>query len=295
MTTLFGCGGGSQQPKSTVTTLDPEGVFTPRRTTPTRTASSGTAASASSRSNDATPSDDDLFIDDSVLPESGGWSILLESFPGRDQLALARQRLPVVVRLFNRSDIHIRAVNHGYAIAMGAYDNPNSASAERDLDVVRRLRVGDMRPYAGAWMIPPRSAVVAGDRPEMNLAYARRTWPQARYSLQVEVWEAPSGSSTNERARFRKTAEERAFEIRQTGDPAFYFHGPNRSMVTVGLFSADDYDDRGGPTAVRSPVLRDLMERYPLNLMNGMELLETNRQSGRAVERRQRSMLIHVP
>lgn len=285
---LFGCASSQSNTSAGRSDLNPEGVFPTRSTTRAN-------GSRTNQSDDVEVATDAQSQGGDVLPQTGGWSILLESFPGRDQLALARQRLPHVSRMLGRNDVQIRAVNHGYAIVLGSYEEAESPAAERDLQFARTFRVGNQVPYGAAWLVPPRSAVIAGERPEMNLAYARRVWPNARYSLQVEVYQAPGNTSTSDRAKFRRAAEERAFEIRQEGDPAFYYHGRNMSMVTIGLFTTDDYDDRGGPTAVRSPELRALMERYPLNLMNGMEQWEKGWKDGQRVERRQRSMLIHVP
>ncbi len=80
--------------------------------------------------------------------------------------------------------------------------------------------------------------------------------------------------------------------MRTEGEAAFYFHGPRMSVVTVGVFFENDVDAVTGI----SRAVRDLQARYPSNLDNGKEIMETKRLPGGRVEKRtQPSFLINVP
>jgi hypothetical protein len=67
-------------------------------------------------------------------------------------------------------------------------------------------------------------------------------------------------------AEIRKAAEGAVKALREQGDQAFYFHGPERSMVTVGLF----------PTA-EDAAIRAIQKRFPSHMINGQ--LTTNAKS----------------
>ena len=296
---LTGCAGSSNQNNNT-TQLDPTGVFGPMAGTTQANTTAATrnqpapANRGAARNAEVNPAPAD--ITPTMLDSGNGWAILLERFPGTDQLAVARSRLPYVQRTINRTDLAIRAVESGYAIVLGSYGDPGEAEATQDLNFVRSLRTPDgRRPYAGAWIVPPRNVTEAGSRPEFNLAYAKRRWPSAAYTLQIEVYWPPEGTRTRDLAKFQRAAEERAFELRQQGELAFYFHGRTRSMVTVGLFTEADYDEDGGLAAIKSQELRALKERHPYNLVNGRELWETTWENGEKKKKRQRSMPVYVP
>ena len=99
-------------------------------------------------------------------------------------------------------------------------------------------------------------------------------WP---YTLQVAVFEESTDQAT------RTAAEKHAAELRQQDHPAFYYHGPKRSMVTVGLFSDDDRVEMAttlpnGQHVVQfvyGPRIKVLQETFPHNLVNGRLHMET--------------------
>jgi len=61
-------------------------------------------------------------------------------------------------------------------------------------------------------------------------------------------------------------------------------------MVTIGVFGRQDYDEINGP---RSREILDLIDRYPLNLLNGQfSIIE--RRPGQP-DHEQRSLLVRIP
>jgi hypothetical protein len=79
--------------------------------------------------------------------------------------------------------------------------------------------------------------------------------------------------------------------MRRQGEQAFYFHGPLRSMVTVGLFGIDEYDLR--QLRLRSPAIARLMERFPHNLVNGAGV--KRKRAGQAEAVMDPSFVVGVP
>jgi len=54
--------------------------------------------------------------------------------------------------------------------------------------------------------------------------------------------------------------------IRDRGETAFYSHGPQTSLITVGIFGEQDFEPS---TGWMSPRLRALRQRFPNTLLNG--------------------------
>ena len=92
----------------------------------------------------------------------------------------------------------------------------------------------------------------------------------------------------------RRTAAERwANQLRREEQvEAFYHHGPNRSLVTVGLFDRRQFVQEGQVEGY-PPEARELRERFPHNLGNGSTLLERRRGGGEPTP--QRSLLVRTP
>jgi hypothetical protein len=156
-----------------------------------------------------------------------------------------------------------------------------------------------VKPFSGAFLAPPTE--IHGTMPEFDLSNAKKLngdW--VLYTLQVGVYsrEDQKAATPAEMAEFRKTAEEAVVQLRREGEQAFYSHGPNRSMVTIGLFGTEDFD---ATSKFESPALRALRKRFPYNLQNGMGIKQrftvTDPKTGQQMkkERIQPSGLVQVP
>src|SRR5690606_17423075 len=87
--------------------------------------------------------------------------------------------------------------------------------------------------FATAFLAPPAGDPDPGAIPQYHLSRARIEFgAQSRYTLQIAVYES------NNPAEARRAAEQAAAQLRADGEPAFYYHGPSRSMVTLGAFTA---------------------------------------------------------
>jgi hypothetical protein len=252
---------------------------------------------------------------------SGTWSIVLATFRGPDQAALAEAGVKRVRDEAKIADVFAEVRGPATVVAVGRFADPSSPDAVARLAAVRETRVGGGRPFLSAFFAPPGDVVNIGSRPEYNLLAARQQYGErAQYSLQVAVYgreDVTRGAQGRdpteaELAELRKAAEDAAAKLRQEGELAFYFHGPRRSMVTIGVWSDDDLprrgtqgDDMNPPTPAReeNPELSDLRRRFPHNLYNGALVRERVRPrdenrpgSGPVVsERVQPSALVKIP
>ena len=214
-----------------------------------------------------------------------GWSIVLAAFTGPD----ARQRAGALADLVRqRTDlpsIRVQDRGRGVAVVSGAYRSPSDADAQRDLDRARAAQIDGQAPFQSAFLAPPSGKPDPGATPQFHLSRARTEFGnQSRYTLQVAVYESPNP------AEARRAAEQAAAQLRAEGLPAFYYHGPSRSMVTLGAFTAAE---AGLDTGLPSPLLADLQRRHPYNLFNGRQLLQ--RVPGQRQQVPQPSFLVEIP
>ena len=200
--------------------------------------------------------------DGSTSPQhSSAWTILLETFEGSAGQEQAVNLIRDLQQQTRTPDLWLRNQRGMVYVYRGRYDRPDDPRAENDLRQTRLLNLADQRPFSSAYLVPIGSAEGVSSNP-LDL---RRF--SGMYSLQVAVYDDAYGPD------FRKAAEKAANALRSDGDEAYYYHGPHRSMVTIGLFTDSDFIQRG-PVQGYGPRILELQEKYPYNLANGLTQIE---------------------
>ncbi|MEX2218182.1 MAG: hypothetical protein WD749_05425 [Phycisphaerales bacterium] len=232
------------------------------------------------------------------------WHIVIAAFKGDDRNDAAAHGLRQVQGEGGLPGAYLEQRGEMLVIAYGKYTGPMDKRAVADLDRIKKIEVvvggSPQRPFEACFLSPP--ADIPGTVPEFDLRNARKlTGDWVLYTLQVGVYSREDGKEATaaDMAEFRKAAEQAVVQLRREGDPAYYYHGPRRSMVTVGLFGMDDFDPQA--PGVESPVLRKLRQKYPHNLLNGMGVRRTIKitdpKTGAQVKREkiESSALVNVP
>jgi hypothetical protein len=223
------------------------------------------------------------------------WTVSLATFRGgAGQAALAESSLERIRAVPMLREAFITPRGEATVISIGRFADPASPDAQDLLRRVRALEVQGSRPFAQAVLSPPPGGQL-GSRPEYNLLKAREQFGKsARVTLQVGIYgrddlDRPAESDL---AEARANAENAAAQLRREGELAFYYHGPRRSTVTVGVFSETDLGDpqKGVPMA---PELAQLKKRFPNNLYNGQGIRE--RVPGLTEPRMQESQTVRIP
>lgn len=225
------------------------------------------------------------------------WVIVLATLPeGADSLAgsmLERVRTRDGIRGARLATRSGRTM-----IVAGAYDGPGDGRAVRDLERYHAIEVDGRRPYARAFIAPPPPEALAGSDPAHDLRTVKaRFGDLADYTLQIGVYGRIENTpvSAEERRVFREAAEAAVRELRAQGERAFYYHAPNLSMVTVGVFGSSDFDPSTMPP-MESERLKALRAKYPHNLLNGKGIRQTETtDTGQRVTRLQPSVLVGIP
>ncbi len=248
-----------------------------------------------------------------------GWSIVLGAFsPDRDQVdvgaglgngsggasgqsfeAAAHTALFRAQAMAGLSGVTLEKRGNGLVLLYGSFPSGTSTDAQRELAYVRSIEVGGSKPYEAAFLAPPGAS--AGTMPDYDLATvkARRGTKKPLYTLQIAVYGRTDNTdaSKDDLVQFRKAAEEAVTRLRHDGEQAYYYHGPNRSMVTIGVFTEQDAGFGGRLRGEGAPLMA-ARQKFPNNLLNGEAVRERTpgRQgSGASDFRLQPSRLVEVP
>ncbi|MFG0260765.1 MAG: hypothetical protein ACF8LK_10500 [Phycisphaerales bacterium JB041] len=238
------------------------------------------------------------------------WSIVLVAFteiepkPGERPLSAAERAEIGLAKVVNEAGLtgaFVEKRDKATVVAYGRYDGPDDPRAIADLERLRTLRVAGQTPFAAALLSPPDPSLLTGSLPELDLRNAKRLFGEdnALYTLQIGIYGRGdrSPATAAEIREFRKAAEQAAVLLRRDGELAFYYHAPERSMVTVGVFGQDDYDPRNRQ-GIESFELIQTRERHALNLLNGQGIRERipgTKGEGASAFRLQPSKLVAVP
>lgn len=220
------------------------------------------------------------------------WVIVLAAFRGEGAQAQATAALNEARFSAGLSDAFVEARGENVIVAYGRFTGPDAPEAADALQRIRSLTVAGVQPYAGAFLAPPFT-VKLGSRPEHNLLTAKELYGKdALYTLQIGAYgrdDLPNPTE-DDLKEARRAAEEAAAKLRQEGELAFYYHGPNRSMVTIGVFNSDDFDPQ--TPGYQSRRLQEARKRFPHNLYNGAGIKVTR--PGRKPHL-QPSRLVNIP
>lgn len=206
-------------------------------------------------------------------PELSAWSILIAIFRGDDQEKEAAAALAQVRTKGQLPEAVMQKRGEATCILVGTFKGPDDAAAKSELERVQQMVIDGVTVYAMSYLAPPPKKDLKGSIPEYNLVQAKLLYgKRAVQTLQVGVYgrediERPTEKDLKE---CRAAAEQAVIKLRQEGEQAFYYHGPRRSMVTVGVFDLTDFDPR--VPSYKSSRLRETQKRFPHNLYNGQAI-----------------------
>lgn len=185
----------------------------------------------------------------------------------------------------NRGGIsQARAVLRGdaWVVAAAEFPREQESQARAEYARIRDLTIDGTKPFAAATLLAPAKRGEAGTLPEFDLSTLRaRITPGIEYTLQIGIYQVDDGAATPtdaQRKEIRTAAETAVKTLRADGVEAFYWHGPTRSTVTVGLFGERDLQrtvrEAGKELVVpqRSEKLAAAQAAFPQNLVNGMAI-----------------------
>lgn len=243
------------------------------------------ASVATAQDRDRAPRKSDAPASQSPAQAAPQWTIVLGTFTGPDHQRLATEAAARITAETGLTGLRLELRGKGSVVTVGQFAEPDDA-ARRELDRVRALKMNGAAVFAGAFLAPPPAGSDVGLSPRYHLQNAREEFgPAVRYTLQVAVYESPKKEEA------MRAAEQAAVTLRREGESAYYYHGPQRSMVTIGAFAESEVGVNG---ARPSPALEALQRRHPLNLLNGNRPLVEKR-AGSSKTTNQPSFLVEIP
>ena len=216
----------------------------------------------------------------------------LAIFEGPGRVADGQEAAVLARRVEGLQDVTLVNADGVAILYAGRFARVRDRAAKRALKEARKLEGADrsvfegQRPFRDAELV-----LIAGPGSREN-AYAPADPLDLRghpgfYTLQVGFFDQEAKPDR------RTAAEFWANQLRrEEGVEAFYHHGPNRSLVTVGLFHQSDFV-REGQLDAYPPEARALQKRFPHNLGNGSTVIERRRGGGDGTE--QASLLVKTP
>lgn len=155
-------------------------------------------------------------------------------------------------------------LDHGdvAAVYLGRYPREDHPDAQRALRQVRAARLDGRRAFADARIVPiDRRRGEGAGLDEHDLRQF-----SGYFTLLLAVYEQEYGRD------FRTAAEQYAQQLRDdTGHDIYYYHGPNQSIVTTGLFTRADFVAVDGVDTY-GPRIRERQEEFPHALRNGQTI-----------------------
>jgi len=211
-----------------------------------------------------------------------GYAVKLAEFEGKDRHQQAFDYVTDLREQTQLTDLWVADQGEGSAVLFtGRFRRSSDLDARLALKQAREVRMDGKKPFAGASLVAIAGASnTVGGSPIDPHDLRQFT---GYYSLQIGYYDAdfPTGRTA--------AAEEAVRVLRKDGAEAYYYHGPHRSLVCIGLFTDEDFQWIDGVMAYGDRI-RALQAQYPHNLGNGRTLIE--HRDGQATE--QPSFLVRV-
>lgn len=209
-----------------------------------------------------------------------GYAVQLARFTGPDAATSAFALTTKLREQAALADLWYAEAGTATTVYAGRFRDPRDDRAKQMLSHVRGAQVDGTRPFSDARLVPLSGS---GNGEAVYNEHDLRNHAGS-ITLQIGFYDINYGPN------YRTAAETAVDVLREEGEEAYFYHGPNRSLVTIGLFTRAEALVPHGQTEQYSPAVRALQERFPHNLMNGVTFERTENGVGGV----QRSFLVPV-
>lgn len=230
--------------------------------------------------NAGTPGNTDQRNDPYQDPAGGqGWAIQVTQITGSTRHDEARDLVQELRTQSGLSDFWIEDLNNTATIYHGRFKQASDPGIRDALASVQQIQIDGVQPYIESSLIP-----LVGQGRAIADPFDLRQFI-GYYSLQIGFYDAAFEGD------FRAAAEQAVRVLREDGHDAYYYHGPYRSILAIGVFSYEQAFVRAGATDTYAPQVRALQKTFPFNLGNGATIIQ--KEAGRNIGE-QKSSLIRV-
>lgn len=146
----------------------------------------------------------------------------------------------------------------------GRFRNDDSSEAKAMLRQVRSAEINDDTPFEDALIVR-----LTGARSQVNDPLDLRSLSgRGLYTLQIGYYDTRFGND------YRKAAETAVKVLREQDEEAYYYHGPNRSLILIEAWTYGQAFTRTGQVDRYSNLVRLTQEKHPQNVPNGQPFSE---------------------
>ncbi|MBB6428725.1 hypothetical protein [Algisphaera agarilytica] len=208
------------------------------------------------------------------------FAVELQTLEGTDRLQLAYDYANVVRTQAQIADVWFVDRGQDAVVYAGRYPRKDHPEARAKLKEVRAATVEGKRVFR-------KAKLVAIDRKQAGIRDKHDLSQYSGYrTLLVAVFDENHGKE------FRRSAEETAEALREEHEVDIYFyHGPNQSLVTAGLFTQMDFVPVDGVDSY-GPEIRQMQEIFPHTQRNGEYLIGEDLASE---DKREPTVVVRVP
>lgn len=188
-----------------------------------------------------------------------GYAVELASYTGGE----AFQRVPTLIREAREqgglAELWYASTGDRTTVYAGKFRDPESDEAETALRLARSAHINGARPFEDAQLVK-----LTAERGEVLDPHDARTHSgKGRFALQVGYFDRSFGTD------YRVAAEQTARLLRDQGEEAYYYHGPNRSLILLHAWARREAFVLVGQHDRYSNLVKSVQEQYPHNVPNG--------------------------
>ncbi len=193
-------------------------------------------------------------------PNRKRYAIQLGSFRGADAFGRVYRLITTARQKAGLADLWYTSTGQEAVVYAGRFADPEGADARAALRRIRAAEIDGETVFEDAEVV-----AVAGNRNEVLDPRDLRTLSgRGLYALQIGYYDGSFGPD------FRKAAETAVDVLRERGEEAYFYHGPNRSSVLINAWThAEAFTSVVGRADRYSNTVRTVQERYPHNVPNG--------------------------
>lgn len=208
-----------------------------------------------------------------------GWAIQVINIEGNDRHGRAQVMVQQLRNEASLADLWMEDMDNVVSIYHGRFAYASDPAIRPALAKIQAIKIDGSKPFAECQLVP-----LVGDGRVIADPFDLRQFI-GYYSLQIGFYDS------NFDGDFRAAAEQAVRALREDGVDAYYYHGPYRSIIAIGVFSYDQAFISAGTHDTYAPRIRMLQEQFPFNLGNGVTLMQ---KAGRHDLGEQKSSLIRV-
>ena len=197
-------------------------------------------------------------------PNNRGYAIELGRYSGAEAFHGVHGLMQTARRDAGLANLWYASTGRETTVYLGRFKDEDSREAKHALRQVREAEVDGEPLFKNAKIVKLTTA--RGDA--LDPRDLRTLKGRGLYTLQIGYYDTDYGPD------FRRAAEVAVDVLRDQGKKAFYYHGPNRSMVLLNAWSRNEAFTLQGQVDRYSNAVRAVQENYPYNVPNGRSFTE---------------------